>query len=68
VVLPRGAEPPHSPSSGRQDHALANGLGIEQAVSLLRLIEPPAMGEEPVDGDMVVGNADSSAAFSEAVW
>jgi hypothetical protein len=33
-------------ASGRKDHALAGGLGVEQPIGLIGLIEPPTVGEE----------------------
>src|SRR2546421_1207128 len=39
---------------GRQDHALAGGLGVEQTVGLLGLVQPPTVGEELINGNIVV--------------
>jgi hypothetical protein len=36
------------------DHALAGSLGIEQAICLLGLVQPPTIGEELVNGHIVV--------------
>src|SRR5437867_1818619 len=39
-----------------QEDALAGGLGVEQFVGLLGLVEPPAVGEEGLDVDPAVGD------------
>ena len=37
-----------------QEHALAGGLGVEEAIGLLRLVEFPAVGEELFDIDVAL--------------
>ena len=37
-----------------QEHALAGGLGVEQAIGLFRLVELPLMREQAVDIDLVL--------------
>src|SRR6266446_9427396 len=37
-----------------QEHALAGGLSVEQAIGLFRLVELPVMGEQAVDIDFSV--------------
>src|SRR5436190_1379423 len=46
----------HSPSHAlrRQDDALARGLGVEQAIGLLGLVEAPAVREQLLDVDLAV--------------
>src|SRR5215469_1792909 len=41
-----------APPRLHQEHALAGGLGVEQAIGLFRLFELPVVGEEAVDIDL----------------
>src|SRR5262249_22515177 len=45
-----------SSRSRRQDHALARALGIEQAIGLLGLVEPPLVREQLLHVNVVVGH------------
>ena len=42
--------------SGWQDYALAGGLGVEQTIRFLGLVQPPTMGKEFINVNIVVGD------------
>ena len=61
-----GGEGPAPTASVRQDDGFARGLGIEEFIGFLGLIEPPAVGEQLVDGDFPLG--DEFGAFGLALF
>ena len=47
----------------RQENALAGGLGVEQLVGLIGLVEGPALREQAVDVDLPIGDEAAHSAW-----